>query len=370
MKKVRILSTAGLFVAITAVGVDAQVPAAPQASAPALSQSKILEKIIVKVNGEILTQGQLELDQIQEIRSRSEEGRPISERDVQKALVELTPALLMKAIDELLLTQRGRELGLKYSDENFKSSIEQVKKQNNIKDDAQLAAELKAAGMTLQQLRENFEKAWLRNGVQQRELARAVQLTEQESRQYYKAHPEEFTKPPTVTVREILVSVPTENVAGQASFSVGLDDAAKEKLTAIRARAMAGEDFIKLVGEVSDSATKANGGLVGPVVVDQLNPAFAAAIAKLKPGEISEPVRLRAGYQIFKLESRSDAEPEPFEAVRDRIAQKIYEERIDSETSKYLEKLRGQALIEWKDDSYKKMYEAASAARAKGGLAP
>jgi peptidyl-prolyl cis-trans isomerase SurA len=370
MKTVRNAWKAGLgfFIAVSAIGLSAQSAAPPQATVPPASESKIVEKIIVKVNGEILTQSQLELEQIQQIRDRTPDGRQMSNADVQKAMLELTPGILLNAIDELLLAQRGRELGIKYTDDNFKTSLEAVKKQNSIKDDAQLAKELATAGITLQQLRENFEKAWLMRGVQQKEIARNSALTEQEARQYYKAHPEEFTKPPTVTVREILVSVPTETVNGQASFSAGLDDAAKEKINAIRARAIAGEDFVKLVGELSDSATKANGGIIGPAVIDDLNPAFKAAIEKLKPGEISEPVRLRAGYQLFKLESRTVGEAEPFETVRDQIAQKIYESRMDVETAKYLEKLRAQALIEWKDENYKKMYETASAARAKGGL--
>jgi parvulin-like peptidyl-prolyl isomerase len=258
-------------------------------------------------------------------------------------------------------------MGIKFTEENFKQGLEGVKKQNNIKDDATLIAELKAAGMSIEQLRENFEKSWLIRGAQQREVARNSTLTEQEAREYYKAHPAEFTQPQTVTVREILVSVPTETTGGQASFSVGLDEAAKEKIAAIRARAVGGEDFTKLAGEVSDSSTKANGGLLPPLVPDELNPAMKKAIENLKPGEISEPVRLRAGYQIFKFESRSSPEPEPFEKVRDQIAQKIYESRIDSETEKFLQKLRKQALIEWKDETYKKMYETAQATRAKKG---
>jgi hypothetical protein len=54
--------------------------------------------------------------------------------------------------------------------------------------------------------------------------------------------------------------------------------------------------------------------------------------------------------------------------VRETIGQKIYQERLGGEQKKYIEKLRTQALIEWKDDSYKQMYEKALAARDKAGL--
>ncbi len=109
-------------------------------------------------------------------------------------------------------------------------------------------------------------------------------------------------KPATVTLREILVSVPVQGTGTQATFNAAIQDAAKTKIDAVRARAVAGEDFLKLIAEVSESGTKANNGLIGPVVVDELNPLLAAALEKMQPGDISEVLRSRAGYQIFKLE--------------------------------------------------------------------
>jgi len=325
-------------------------------------QSAILERIIVKVNGEILTQTQLEDLQIEVLKDQNkkvENRKDLTNEDVLKALLEVTPALLVEEVDKLLMLQRAREMNLKYSDEMFKQNIDNIKKQNaeSIKTDADLERALKEAGLTMAKLRQNFEKAYFVFEVERREVARNITLTEEEARQYYKAHPTDFMKPATVTLREILVSVPTQGTGAQATFNAAIADAAKAKIDSVRARAVAGEDFLKLISEVSDSGTKANNGLVGPVVVDELNPILAAALEKLQPGDISEPLRTRAGWQIFKLESRSAAEPEPFEKVRNEIAQKIYEGRRDGEMAKYITKLRAQALIEWKDENFRKMYE-------------
>ena len=41
----------------------------------------------------------------------------------------------------------------------------------------------------------------------------------------------------------------------------------------------------------------------------------------------------------------------------------MYAGRLDGETQKFLEKLRGTALIEWKDDNYKAMYDKAIASK-------
>lgn len=337
---------------------------------PGAQKSSIIEKIIVKVNGEIFTQGELEFRQRQAIQSM-ETNRQIKADDLKtdpgliKALQTVTPDLLMDAVDELMLVQHGREIGVKFTEALFKDSIERLKQQNGIKDDAAFQAALKQEGVTLSELRVNIERAYMMNAVQQKELMHAMTLTEEEARQYYNTHLNEFLKPASVTLREIMIAVPTSTIAGQPQINVAADEAVKKQIEAIRERAVKGEDYAKLVGEVSTSGTKANGGLIGPVLTADLAPAMAAILDKLKPGEISEPIRTPTGYQLLKLESRTGAEPEVFEKSRDLISQKILEARLEVERNKFLDKLRTQAVIEWKDDTYKKMYDAGRAERTK-----
>ncbi len=61
----------------------------------------------------------------------------------------------------------------------------------------------------------------------------------------------------------------------------------KARIDAVRQRAIAGEDFAALVKEVSDSATKANGGLIGPINVRDLNPATKALLDQSEAGRRS-----------------------------------------------------------------------------------
>ena len=120
---------------------------------------------------------------------------------------------------------------------------------------------------------------------------------------------------------------------------------------------MKGEDFLQLVNELSDAASKSSGGLVGPVEVTMLAAGVAEALAKMKPGEISPIIRTARGYQLFKLDSRTTSERKAFQDVRDEIGQKVGEERMDVEMKKYITTLRTQALIEWKRDDLRQMYE-------------
>ena len=359
MNRLRIAFAAAVLLATLAPGLAAQDPR---------GKSFIIERIIVKVNGEILTQSELEKLQIEQLQDQKRSTAPIdlsTDPALIKALQEITPSLLVDAVDDLLLVQHGRSIGVKFTDENFKFALDNVKKANKL-DDKQFAVALKETGMTLEQLRENFERTYIRREVEGREIMRNMRLTEEELRQYFKAHPDQFMSPATITLREILIAVPTETVGGQATVNVAKDDEAKQNLETLRARALKGEDFAALVTEASEAGTKANGGLVGPMLAEDLAPAVAAAIEKLKPGEITPALRLGNGYRIFKVEARTASEVQAFDKVRQQIEQRIYESRLEVETRKFLEKLHEQALIEWKDDGYKKMWEQGRAQRAKG----
>jgi parvulin-like peptidyl-prolyl isomerase len=361
--------------AVASVSLSAQGTTTPQTSpqptptptATMAPKGEILQKIIVKVNGEIFTQSELVFRQIQELREQQRMVRQASDLATDPALAAalsvITPNLLVKAVDELMLVQHGREIGVKFTDAIFKDALGQLMKANKIPDEATLQAALKQEGMSIADLRVSVERSFFVNEATRREIARNMTLTEEEARKYYNAHLDEFMKPATVTLREIVVNVPAETISGQVSFNVNADEAAKQKITAIRDRALKGEDFSKLVDEVSESGSKATGGVIGPVNTADLSEALGAMLAKMKPGDVTEPMRSRTGYQIIKLETRSDAVPETFEKSRERITQRVLESRLDVETTKLLEKLRVQAVIEWKDDACKKMYETARAAR-------
>src|SRR5215212_7513783 len=76
-------------------------------------RAEIIEQVLVKVNGDILTKGEFEQRQIAILRSRPELANVSPESDVlQRAVAEVTPQLILEAVDELLLVQRGRELGM------------------------------------------------------------------------------------------------------------------------------------------------------------------------------------------------------------------------------------------------------------------
>ncbi len=331
-------------------------------------RAEIIEQVLVKVNGEILTKTDLEARQIAALRqmnsSRVDAEMLKNDAELRKTLLEITPQILVDTIDDLLLIQIGKEKGYRLTDEQFKNWLENLRKEQNLQDDQKFQAALRQEGMTIDDLRRNVEKQFLRSRVQQDEIGSKLTITEEEARQYYAAHKEEFAEPSTVTLREILIEIPTTTQKGQSGINVGAADEAEKKVESVRARILAGEDFGKVAAEVSDSPSKANGGLIGPFPLNDLSDALRKTIEGMKPGDVSQPSRAARGFQIVKLETFKPAAAQPFNAVRDLVADRVYDARQEAEVRKLLARIRSQAIIEWKNQDLKKLYEQALAARA------
>src|SRR5438093_3938589 len=229
------------------------------------ARAEILEQILVKVNGEIFTKTELEQRQVAALRQKGQQFDLKSDpgnQQLRKALDEITPQVMVDAVDEMLIVQRGRELGYKLSDEQFKSVVDNIKKENKIETEEQFKAALKSENMTMVDLRRSLERSMIVQRVQQNEVFGKIGVSEDEARVYYESHKSEFTKLPTVTLREILVSVQSD----ARGVNVAAEESAKQRADELRARVtIGGEPFDKVASEASDAPSKANAGLIGPI---------------------------------------------------------------------------------------------------------
>lgn len=321
-------------------------------------QPQIVEQVLVKVNGDIITKTELEERQIAALRQRNLSPEVLkNDEQLKKAIAEVTPQLLVSAIDELLLTQLGREKGYKLSDEQFNRWLTDMRKEQGLEDEKRFQDALKQEGMTLSDVRRNVERNFVMTQVQREEFGGKLQITEEEAKQYYHVHQKEFTDPATVTLREILIEVPTTTQQGKPMINVGQDDEAAKKAADVRARLAAGEDFAKVAGEVSSGASKANGGLIGPIATSELSSDLQKVLTDMKPGDITQPIRTSRGYQLLKLETSKSSGIRPYDSVRDIVADRVYNERAAAEMRKFLDRIRRQAIIVWKNEELRKLYE-------------
>jgi len=334
------------------------------AAATTRARAEIIEQILVKVNGEIFTKTDLEQRQVSALRQKGQQidlKSDPSNQQLRKALDEITPQIMVDAIDEMLLVQRGKELGYKLSDEQFKGVLDNIKKENKLESEEQFQAALKAENMSMVDLRRNLERSMLVQRVQQNEVMSKIGVSEDEARRYYETHLNEFTTPQAATLREILVAVATDS----KGLNVAVDEAAKARAEAIRERVIkGGESFEKLAADVSDAPSKANAGLIGPISLNDLSAELRKMVDGMKPGDVTAATRMARGYQIYKLESLTTTQTMPFEQARDQIGERVFTDKRKAEYQKYLEKLRAQAIIEWKNPDVKRAFDAGLKAQA------
>jgi parvulin-like peptidyl-prolyl isomerase len=318
--------------------------------------AEILEQVLVKVNGDIISKTEFEARQVAALRNRPELANATpSSVELQKAIAETTPDLILDAVDELLLVQRGRELGYALGDEQFNQILTNIRESNNLQDEARFQEALKQEGMTLADLRRQLERQMLVQQVQRADIVGKLSVTEDEARAYYDAHREEFTTPAEVTLREILIEVP----ATDKGVNVAQDEDARAQAEEVRKRLLAGEPFPRMAGDHSAAPSKANGGLIGPLLVRELSAPLQERLAQMKVGDITEVLRTQRGYQILKLESRTETRIRSFEDARSDIGDRVMDQKLEAERLKYLDRLRAQATIDWRNDELQKAYEQA-----------
>ncbi len=345
------LSRSAIPLLVLVVGLSGAGTAAAQALTSGIPGAVVFQRILVKINGGLITQTDLEEAQINALRTRP--VPPQTDADLQRVLQEITPDVLVNAVDQKLLVQRGREMGYSLGDEQFEEILDGIKQDNDMTDEELVVALRQEQGIGLAELRVVMEEQMIVGQVQQDQVLRRVSMTDVEAREYYESNLEQYTRPATVMLREILVTVPAEGGA----FNVARDNLSRTRAESALARVRGGEPFEAVVADLSDGVSSANGGLIGPIALGDLTAAVRARIEALEVGEVADVARTPAGYQILKLESSNAAAPTPFEEVREQIVNSVFNERRLEALDRYLTTLRNEAIIEWHDDGLQALYE-------------
>jgi len=289
----------------------------------ASTRAEIVERVVARVNGDIVTLSDFEARQIAEV-----QGARVPPERVEAYLRENNARILQDAIDDVLLLQRADDLGIRLRPEYIQEVIEGIKKENKIESDQELERQLRQEGMTLSALKRNIERSIVRRQVLSRELENRSTVTEAEARADYEARKADFTRSASVSLQEILVP------AGQTELARSLIE-----------RARAGEDFAELARRHSMAPSKTSGGELGRLNRGEMNPALEAAAFALHVGGVSAPLTTPQGLRIIKVLEKTEDTVVPFETARADILKRLGQERMSKTYEAYVEGLRKGALI-------------------------
>ncbi len=137
----------------------------------------------------------------------------------------------------------------------------------------------------------------------------------------------EKEKGSAVSLRHILFAYQGGAAPARGGQQAPSADEAMRKAGAVAAKLRGGADFAETArAESDDEQSGANGGMIGPAKPDQLPPDIAAVVSKLKPGQMSDPVKTQFGVHIFKVEQPSLEDLRPM--LTQRVRQQVAEEEV------------------------------------------
>jgi len=314
-------------------------------AAPALAQSHpvepsspyggvTVEDIIARVNDQIITRSDYdramkELDD--EARQRGATMQQISEahRD-----------MLRNLIDQQLWLSKGKELGITGETELI-NRLNEIRKQYNLATLEDLEKAAQEQGVSFEDFKANIRNGIVTQQVMRDEVGRHISFTPGEVQRYFEVHKQDYLQPESVKLSEILVGTPADATDAQVA-------AAKAKADDIVTRLKAGADFTDLARKSSEGQTAAQGGDLGTYKRGQLNKVFEDATFGLKTGEVSDPIRTRQGFIIFKVVQHIPGGAPNYKDVEPQVEQDYYTSKMEPAVREYLTKMREDAYIDIK----------------------
>ena len=277
----------------------------------------LVSKVIATVDGEPITSFQL--DQFIRVNAPNVDPESIGAADRQKALE-------MLILDRLVEVESS---GSPVPDAEVDRYIEGIKQKNKL-DDAQLDEALKAQGLTVESYREQVRKEIAKSKLVGKQLQGKVSVTPEDVDRYYDEHKSEFASADSVRVRQIFFRVPPDASPSDVA-------AVAAKAQAARERVEKGDAFEKVAAEVSESPDARSGGDLGRMKKGQMFPELETVIFAMKEGEVSPPVRTRAGVHVVKVEEKiGETQDGDVEKIKLQIKEKLYSEAMESKFQRYV----------------------------------
>ena len=251
------------------------------------TQGELLDRVVAIVNDGVVLNSDLDA-QVESVSDR-----------LRQQKLELPPqnVLRQQVLERLVLqeieVQRANHAGVKVSDEMLNAALQDVAKRNGITL-TQLPDALKQQGVDYAEYRDEIRKEMMLQLLRQRDVLQHISVTPHEIDQFLEKQAKAPAENNEYNVSHILIAVGQEASPGQ-------QEAAAKRAQDIYERAKSGEDFAKLAVAYSNSQTALDGGALGWRKGSELPTFLADTIAKLKPGEVSEPLRTPTGYHIIRL---------------------------------------------------------------------
>jgi len=224
-------------------------------------------------------------------------------------------------IDEVLLIQEAKKLNLKVSKKEIDKRLTEIETSFENKEDFEMMMKNRKEDL----LKKIEYELLIRKTIIK---AKNISYTKEDLKKTFAENKAKFDRPETIKLRQIFVN--SEKEANDAYL--GLE---------------AGADFAKLSSLKSTNENlKKNGGDLGYVSKTVLVKEISDAIAKVKIGQYTKPLKVGEGYTILKVEDIKKATPANFNKIKAELKETLINQAVMQNLTPFVSELRGQAKIE------------------------
>jgi len=309
------------------------------AALPAFSADTVVEEIIARVNNQIVTRTEF-------MRSKEQLKQEAQQQDPAHAdqiVAEREKDVLRDLIDQQLLIEKGKDLGIT-ADTDLIKKLDEMRKQMNLEsmDDLEKAAQ--AQGVSFEDFKQNLRNQIITQQVIGKEVGQKLSVSKDEEKKFYEEHKDDLSRPEMIRLSEILVSPDKKGPGDEAQQTAAAQAKAQDLLDQIRK----GASFADIAKKNSEGPTASQGGDLGNFKRGTLAKELEDKTFAMKPNEVSDVIRTKQGFVILQVTEHQEAGIPPIGEVEPRLQDAIYMQKLQPALRAYLQKLREEAFIEYK----------------------
>jgi peptidyl-prolyl cis-trans isomerase SurA len=307
-----------------------------------VSADTVIEEIIARVNNQIITRSEF-LHSKEQLKQEAQQQDPANG---DKLFSQREKDVLRDLIDQQLLLEKGKDLGITAETEVVKR-LDEMRKQMNLESMEDLEKAAEAQGVSFEDFKQNMKNQIITQQVIGKEVGSRLAISKAEEQKFYDDHKSDMEQPEQVRLSEILVSTEKKGSATSGDDSEVLV-AAEAKAKGLLEEIRKGAAFDEIAKKSSDGPSAAQGGDLGYFKRGTLAKELEDKTFAMKPGDVSDVIRTKQGFVILKVTEHPAAGVPPMSEVESRIQDAIYSEKLAPALRVYLQKLREEAYIQIK----------------------
>jgi peptidyl-prolyl cis-trans isomerase SurA len=326
-----------------------------------LPADTVVEEIIARVNNEIITRTEYARSRDQ-LKQEAQQQNPSG---ADRIVAEKQRDILRDLIDQQLLLQKGKDLGVTGDTELIKR-LDEMRKQMNLQSMEELEKAAEAQGISYEEFKQNTRNGIITQRVIGQEVGSHMTLNKDEVKKFYEEHQADMQQPEQIRLSEILIApkaaaapvpppapapAPVAGAAPTAPSQAETDAAlaaAQAKAQDLLDQIRKGGNFEDLAKKQSDGPSAAQGGDLSYFKRGVLAKELEDRVFALKAGEVTDVIRTKQGFVILKVTEHQMAGIPTLKEVEPRIQDALYMQKLQPALRAYLTKLREEAFIDIK----------------------